>query len=297
MPATRNRTASKPSRTAEYASAIRALHVRRVTPPVFSDQLARSMCGPLWRSITQSEFLSRIVIDGLLGKMAPIGTVVIVRARYGEERAELAVRAGIGQYVIIGAGYETFAMRRGDLMKHLAVYELDQAATQVEKRRRMAQAGIAEPPDVRYIPVDLEIEDPCTALRRTDFDFSRPALCSWFGVTYYVSRAGIDKTLRTIASEMAPGSSIMFDYLADPVPPDCQDLAERCAAFVARHGEPWVSGFDPSGLADYLRKSGFSDLHHLKPTDVGPQYFATRRDLTYPAMIGMCHAATSRAAG
>ena len=296
MPRTRNRTASKPSQTAEYASAIRALHKRRVTPPIFSDQLARAMCGPMWRSITQSEVLSRIVIDGLLGRMAPIGTVVIVRARYGEERAELAVGEGVGQYVIIGAGYETFAMRRRDLMNHLAVYELDQAATQVEKRRRMARAGIAEPPEVRYIPVDLEIEDPCTALRRTDFDFSRPALCSWFGVTYYVSRAGINSTLQTIASEMAPGSSIMFDYLADPVPPDWKDLTERCAAFVARHGEPWVSGFDPDGLTDVLRAAGFSDLHHLKPTEVGPHYFAARQDFSYPAMIGMCHAATSREA-
>ena len=297
MPATRNRTASKPSQTAEYAAAIRALHIRRVKPPVFSDPIALAMCGPTWRTITQSRILSRIVIDGLLGRLSPIEPVVIVRARYGEERAELAVRKGITQYVIIGAGYETFAMRRADLMERLVVYELDQAATQGEKRRRMARAGIATPRGVRYVSVNLESEDPCTALRRTDFDFSRPVLCSWFGVTYYVSSAGIGSTLRKIAADMAPGSSVMFDYLADPVPPEWKDLKDRCAAFVARHGEPWVSSFDPDSLPGYLGNAGFPDIHHLRPEDVGPQFFAGRPDLTYPAIIGMCHAATASTPG
>ena len=288
-----NRNGSRPSRTAEYAAAIRALHMRRVVPPVFSDPMAVTMCGPFWRSITGSKVLSLIVVDGLLGRIASIGPAVIVRARYGEERVEQAVRKGVRQYVIIGAGYETFAMRRTDLMEHLAVYELDQAATQDEKRRRMDRAGIAEPPGVRYVSVNLEEEDPCTALARTDFDFTLPALCSWFGVTYYVSQASITDTLGRIAAGLAPGSSVMFDYLAEPVAPEWQSLRDRCAAFVARRGEPWVSNFDPNTLPDYLGEAGFPELHHLKPNEIGARYFSGNHDITYPELIGICHAATS----
>ncbi len=286
-------TGTKPSRTAEYAAAIRALHLRRVVPPIFSDRMAVDMCGPFWRSVTQNQLLSLLVVDGLLGRLAPIGPAVIVRARYGEERVEMAVRQGIRQYVIIGAGYETFAMRRTDLMEHLTVYELDQAATQEEKRQRMGRAGIAEPPGVRYVSVNLEKEDPCTALSGTDFDFSLPVLCSWFGVTYYVSHAGIADTLGRIAAGFAPGSSVMFDYLSEAVPQEWQRLRDRCAAFVARHGEPWVASFDPNTLPDYLRDAGFPELHHLKPNEIGARYFLESHDLAYPELIGICHAGTA----
>ncbi len=293
MPQDSRRSAQRPSRTAEYAAAIRALHMRRDAPPVFADDLAWALCGPLWRTVTRSGILSAIVVDGILRRTAPIAPAVIARARYGEDRAALAVRQGIRQYVIIGAGYETFAMRRDDLTDGLAVYELDLPATQSEKRRRMAAAGIAEPPGVRYVAADLEREDVLSTLQRTDFDRSKPALCSWFGVTYYVSRPGIETALRNVVTGLAPGSSIMFDYLADPVAPEWTVLKRRCAAFVSRRGEPWISAFDPQTLPGELESLGFAETHHLKPEEVGPRLFDGRADIVYPAMFGLCHAATA----
>ena len=132
------------SRTAELAAAVRALHVRRASSPVFDDRLAHAMCGPFWRSVVSSRLLSWLVVDGVLGRLGPIMPAVYVRARYGEDCLEAATKRGIDQYVIIGAGYETVASRREDLMARLTLYELDQPATQAMKRRRMRR-GPASP--------------------------------------------------------------------------------------------------------------------------------------------------------
>ena len=125
----------RPSKTAELAAAVRALHLRRARSPVFRDDYAARMCGPFWRAVVSNSVLSWIVIDRYLGRLSPVSPVVVSRARYGEDRAAQAVRNGVDQYVIIGAGYETFAMRRRDLMARLHLWELDLSATQHLKHR------------------------------------------------------------------------------------------------------------------------------------------------------------------
>ena len=255
------------------------------------------MCGPFWRNVVSSRVLSWLVADVLLRRLAPISPVVVTRARYGEDRAEASVAQGVNQYVIVGAGYETFAMRRSDLMERLTVFELDQVGTQATKRRRMREAGIPEPEGVRYVAADLNVESLHEALDRAGFDASRPALCSWFGVTYYLRRDAIRETLRSIATRMAPGSSVMFDYLADDdsTPAASRDLRRRCADFVARRGEPWISSFDPSEVPEFLVESGYSTIENLEPDQVGPRYSSGHPDLVYPPFFGLCHAATAPA--
>ena len=171
----------RPSKTAELAAAIRALHLRRASPPVFDDDLALAMCGTFWRTVVSSGVLSRLVVDGLLRRLSPIMPAVYTRARFGEDRLEISVRQGVEQYVIIGAGYETLAMRRKDLMTRLTVYELDQAPTQETKRRRMRKAGIPTPDRLRYVAADLNTENLDDVLSRAGFDAARPTLFSWFG--------------------------------------------------------------------------------------------------------------------
>ena len=217
---------------------------------------------------------------------------VYTRARFGEDRLEIAVRQGVGQYVIIGAGYETLAMRRADLMTRLVVYELDQAATQETKRRRMRKAGIPTPARLRYVAADLNTENLDDALDRAGFDAARPALFSWFGVTYYLGEDAIRQTLRSIAAKMAPGSSVMFDYLAalESTPAAARGLRKRCADFVARRGEPWISSFSPTEIPDFLTRMGYSEIDNLEPNHIGPHYFSRHPDLVYPPLIGLCHA-------
>ena len=282
----------RPSKTAELVAAVRALHLRRASPPLFVDDLAESMCGPFWRRVVSNRALTWLVVDVLLRRLAPITPVVFTRARYGEDHAEAAAEGGVTQYVIIGAGHETFAMRRSDLMTRLTVFELDQPGTQETKRRRMREAGIPEPEGVRYVAADLNTETLHGALDRVGFDASRPALCSWFGVTYYLGRDAIRETLRSIATRMAPGSSVMFDYLADvdSTPAASRDLRRRCADYVARRGEPWISSFNPGEVSALLAEAGYSAIEHLEPDQVGPRYSTGHPDLVYPPFFGLCHA-------
>ena len=294
MPASDTKMA-RPSKTAELVAAARADHIKRVSPPVIEDRLAHSMCGAFWRTVLSNRLLSLLVIDGILRNVKPIVPVILTRARFGEDCAEAAVGDGLKQYVIIGAGYETFAMRRTDLMKQLTVYELDQAATQQAKLLRMRRAGISKPEGVWYVQCDLNVETVQDALGRATFDETRPAMFSWFGVTYYLGLETIRKTLADIATNMAPGSTVMFDYLADldSVPDGSKQLHRRCAKFVARRGEPWLSSFNPPDLPGMLSELGYSDIENLEPGMVGDRYWKDNIDHEYPPIMGLCRATTA----
>lgn len=285
----------RPSKTAELAAAVRALHLRRARSPVFRDDYAARMCGPFWRTVVSNSVLSWIVVDRLLGRIAPVSSLIVSRARYGEDRAAKAARNGIDQYVIIGAGYETFAMRRRDLMARLHVWELDLPATQNLKHRRIRQAGLALPEGVTYVAVDLGTENLKDALDRSGFDAGRPAIFSWFGVTYYLDQAAIRQTLVTIARDMAPGSSVMFDYLADlaSTPAPYRELQKRCDDFVKKRGEPWITSFQPPDVPGYLRNLGFADVEHLEPERISTDFLGADAGIDYPPLFGFVSAASA----
>ncbi len=285
----------RPSKTAELAAAVRALHLRRARSPVFRDDYAARMCGPFWRTVVSNSVLSWIVVDRFLGRLSPVSPVIISRARYGEERAAQAVRNGVNQYVIIGAGCETFAMRRRDLMTRLHVWELDLPATQDLKHRRMRQAGLALPEGVTYVAVDLGAENLKDALDRSGFDAGCPALFSWFGVTYYLDEAAIRQTLATIARDMAPGSSVMFDYLAESgsTPAPYRELQKRCNDFVNKRGEPWITSFLPPAVPGYLRDLGFAVVGHLEPERIGTDFLGADAGIDYPPFFGFVSAASA----
>ena len=176
-------------------------------------------------------------------------------------------------------------------MSNLTLYELDQAATQQSKRERMKAAGLTEPENVYYVPCNLNQEKLHEALARVNFDTTRPALFSWFGVTYYLEMESIKETLLSISSHMAPGSAVMFDYLADSklTPYGFIRMQESSANFVAKRGEPWISSFVLDELPQFLDELGYKTMNHLKPKDVGPRYFSDRDDVTYPAFMGLYH--------
>ena len=286
-----NITTSSPSKTAEIAAATRALHQRRSKRPLFDDPYALAMCGNFWRRVVANEWLSKLVVDTLLATTSGIMPVVYTRARFGEDLLESAIKEGLDQYVIVGAGYDTFSARRPDLMNKLTLYELDQAATQQSKRERMKAAGIMEHKNVCYVESDLNQEKLHEALGRVNFDQTRPALFSWFGVTYYLEMESIKETLTSISSHMVPGSAIMFDYLCDPnlTPYGFIRMQESSANFVAKRGEPWLSSFLPDELPGFLDELGFDTVNHLKPQEVGSHYFSEADDITYPAFMGLYH--------
>ena len=273
------------------AAAGRALHLRRAKSPLFEDPYALAMCGKFWGKVVSNDWLADLMMGTLLATTSGIMPVVYTRARFGEDILEASVKEGLDQYVIVGAGYDTFSVRRPDLMEKLTLYEVDQAATQQSKRERLKAAGLTEPENVCYVAADLNREQLHEALERVNFDKTRPALFSWFGVTYYLEMASIKETLISISSHMAPGSAVMFDYLADQklTPYGFIRMQEDCANFVARFGEPWLSSFSPDELPTFLDEQGYATANHLKPQEVGPRYFSETDDIVYPAFMGLYH--------
>ena len=283
---------SKPSKTAELAAAVRAFHRRCAKNPLFDDPYALAMCGNFWRRVVSSNCLSHLVVNNLMATASGIMPLVYIRARFGEDLLGTAIKEGLDQYVIVGAGYDTFSVRRPDLMEKLTLYELDQPATQQSKRERMKAAGLIEPENVCYVSSNLNQEKLHEALGRVNFDPTRPALFSWFGVTYYLKMESIRETLTSISSHMAPGSAVMFDYLAGPklTPYGFIRMQEAAANFVAKRGEPWLSSFIPEDLPGFLDDLGYEIVNHLKPKEVGPHYSSETDEINYPAFMGLCHA-------
>ncbi len=264
---------------------MRANHLRWCVSPIFADRYAMRMLPLFWRAAIGNRLLNRLVVDELLGVFKPIHTENVLRLRYAEDRLDAAIAEGVGQYVILGAGFDTFALRRADAADRVRVFELDHPATQRAKRRRLRQLGMALPPHLVFVPVDFEADALDALLVEAGFDAKRPAFFSWLGVTYYLSKEAIGETLDRIAACAAPGSALLLDYKL----PTCglgaaaRSAADKLDRFVQRLGEPMVSTFTESALEDELRRVGGSPLDSVSPAEQARRYLADREDVDAPA--------------
>jgi methyltransferase (TIGR00027 family) len=260
---------AKPSRTAQRVAMRRAAHQLLDQPRVFDDALAVAIAGP------ESERPS----DAQLPYARSLRAFLVVRSRYAEDQLARAVERGIRQYVVLGAGLDTFAYRNPYQSTGLHVFEVDHPATQEWKRAQLHAAGIAIPEEMTFAAVDFERESLEEGLLAAGFRKPQPALFSWLGVTPYLSRPAFDATIQFIA-RMPSGSGAVFDYaversLLSPV----QQLAlDALAARVARAGEPFQLFFDPAALASDLARLGFGDIEDLNCDQINARYFAGRAD-------------------
>lgn len=234
--------------------------------------------------------------DTLLRAHPSYGTV-IVRARYAEDLLAAAVRRGVRQYVIIGAGMDSFALRRGDSPPDLEIFEVDHPSTQQLKSARLQLCGIPAPAGLQLVPADLSETALDDALATSRFCREAPAFFSWLGVTSYLTRADNLATLGAIASCALAGSELVFSYLdqsmldSDVTP----ERLQRARAQVASLGEPWVSGFDPNELGSVLRGAGFEMVENLGPEQLAERYCAGRTDGLSPTLGS--HLAHARVVG
>jgi len=143
------------SRTAEFAAAVRAAHLLYGRPLLFEDPFAIQLTSATWRAICGNRLLHWLVMKKILGALRPVHGQVLARSRYAEEQLEKSISAGIRQYVLIGAGLDSFALRRQDVLSSLKVYELDHPATQTAKRERLSRLRIPLPTNLEFVPVDL----------------------------------------------------------------------------------------------------------------------------------------------
>ncbi len=206
--------------------------------------------------------------------------VTISRSRYTEDCLEKALRQGVGQYVILGAGLDTFAFRRPELAGRLTVFEVDHPVTQAMKQTRIDMAGWTRPAHLHFVPLDFASQSLAVALEGAGFDRQKQTLFSWLGVTYYLTREVIWETLRTVASLAPAGGTVVFDYM-DETAFDPERAAKRTQLMhmtARRVGEPMKSGFDPARLAEDLKQTGLRLAETLSPVDIQARYFEGRSD-------------------
>jgi methyltransferase (TIGR00027 family) len=194
---------------------------------------------------------------------------LLVRARYIEDALFEALEAGVRQYVILGAGLDTFAFRRPDLGDRLQIFDVDHPASQAFKRRRLELAGLIPPPHLHFAAADLERENVAAALDRTAYNRSARTFFAWPGVAMYLSHDAVFSTLRCIGGIAPPGSELVFDHLepgafrAD-APLGLRMILQR----VRQYGEAMRSGLEPLQLRSELAGAGLELLEDLGPVEV-----------------------------
>jgi methyltransferase (TIGR00027 family) len=204
---------------------------------------------------------------------------VVLRSRFAEDQLAIAVERGVRQLVVLGAGLDTFAYRQPEWARVLRIIEVDQPATQADKRERLASAAIEIPANVTLVPVDFETTSLEQALETAGIDSSSPVFFSWLGVTMYLTEAAVDAVLRTVAG-LARGSEVVFTFTQpraiDDGPFDGYGPALADAA--AAMGEPWLTYFEVPALEAKLRAFGFSRVEFLTRHVAHARYFVGRAD-------------------
>ncbi|RJP51989.1 MAG: SAM-dependent methyltransferase [Anaerolineaceae bacterium] len=266
---------SRPSATAHRVAMRRAAHQLLDNPKVFDDPLALLIVG--------KEDASALQRDPHPIEMSPLSpylrAFVAARSKYAEDELALGVHRGVCQYVILGAGFDTFAYRNPYSLSRLRVFEVDHPATQAWKRSRLEEAGIAPPDNLAFAPVDFEKQTLPEALRDAGYDPGDCTFFSWLGVTEYLTTEAVMTTLRFIAS-VPVGSEVVFDYMLTPalLTPAQRVRFDALARRVASAGEPWRAFFDPELLTGDLHAMGFSCLEDNGPDVINAKYFKDRKD-------------------
>jgi methyltransferase (TIGR00027 family) len=260
------------SRTALAVAWLRAAHqCLDAAPRILEDPLALRLLG------ADSERLIREQAPRYQGDgMRALRAHVVLRSRHAEERLREAVARGVRQYLLLGAGYDTFALRQPPWARALRIVEVDHPASQEAKRACLAAAGLAAPANLVHAAIDFEHEGLLAGLRRRGVDPGLPSFFSWLGVTMYLPGAAVAATLRDIAG-CARGSELVLTFAARESPgSEAQALLSGMAQRAAEGGEPWLSYFQPEEMEALLRDCGFGRIDFLTPEQARARYFDTR---------------------
>ena len=251
----------------------RAMHVLVDPPPhVLEDEVGLRLAAPDagWRDRPD---MDPVFTSGFRAH-------VVARSRFIEDLVAAQAARGAGQYVLLGAGLDTFAQRRPDVAARLRVFEVDQPGPQAWKRRRLTELGYGVPDWLRLVPVDFEAgvswRDEIAA---AGFDAGRAAVVASAGVSMYLTREANAATLRELAS-LAAGSTVAMTF---QLPAELVDERDRPGRQIAvdgasRSGTPFISFFTPAEMLALAREAGFTDVRHVSGTTLNERYFAGRAD-------------------
>lgn len=262
----------EPDSTAVRTALWRALHIYADAPPhVFEDEVGLKLVAPDddWRKRPDMGSFTK-----------PFRAAILARARFIEDLVEEQVSRGVGQYVILGAGLDSFAQRKPELASQLRIFELDQPESQEWKRQRLLAIGFGVADHLKLVPADFEAGDNwLERLVLSSFDDRRPAVVTSTGVSMYLTKDAIMTTLRQIAT-LAPGSTFVMSFLCpiEMLDPEVRIGVERAAEGARASGTPWISFFKPDEIMILAREAGFKNVQHVSSENLAERYFAGRAD-------------------
>jgi methyltransferase (TIGR00027 family) len=250
------------SRTALATALMRAVHSRVDPNPLIDDPWGDRLVPAPVREMIRDAALRR----------SPAYANVITRTRYAEDALKTAVAGGVRQYVLVGAGFDSFILRRPAFAADLEIFEIDHPATQGLKIRRIKELGLSLPQSVHFVASDLSMESVATALARCAFREDLASFFSWLGVSMYLTRAANIATLRSIARCALAGSELVLTYIDERLLGSQSEnflaLQERLASL----GEPFLSGFDPQGFGAVLAECGLELREDLNGEEIARRY-------------------------
>lgn len=263
---------TSPEDTAVRVALWRALHVQADPPPhVLEDEVGLKLVAPAegWRSRPDMSPFTR-----------PFRASIVARARFIEDLVAEEAARGVGQYVLLGAGLDTFAQRRPELASRMIVFEVDRPGPQAWKRQRLVDLGFGVPSYLRLVPVDFEAGDAWwERLVASGFDAGRSAVVASTGVSMYLTQDAIMATLRQVAA-LAPGSTLAMSFMLpiEMAEPELRPAIERAAAGARANGTPFISFFTPEAMLALAREAGFREVRHVSAAALAERYFAGRTD-------------------
>jgi methyltransferase (TIGR00027 family) len=261
-----------PDDTAVRVALWRALHVQVDPPPhVFEDEVGLRLVAPPegWRGRPDMSPFTR-----------PFRASILARARFIEDLVAEQVGADVGQYVILGAGLDTFVQRRPELAARLLVFEVDRPGPQAWKRQRLVDLGFGVPSGLRFVPVDFEAGEAwAQRLTSAGFEPGRPAVVASTGVSMYLTRDAVAATLAQVAA-VARGSTLVMSFMLpiELAEPELRPAIERAAAGARANGTPFISFFTPDEMLALARTAGFTNAEHVSAVALAQRYFAGRTD-------------------
>jgi len=263
---------AEPDDTAVRVALWRALHVEVDPPPhVFEDVVGLKLAAPEdgWRDRPDMSPFTR-----------PFRASIVARARFIDDLVMAQVDEGIRQYVILGAGLDTFAQRHPDLGSRLVIFEIDRPGPQAWKQQRLVELGLGIPSFLRFVPVDFEAGYTWwQRLTAAGFDSRQPAVVASTGVSMYLTRDAIMATLRQVAG-LAQGSTFAMSFMlpVEMADPEVRPGIERAAAGARANGTPFISFFTPTEMLAMAKEAGFREVRHVSAAELAEQYFSNRTD-------------------
>jgi methyltransferase (TIGR00027 family) len=261
-----------PDTTAVRTALWRALHLEVDAPPhVLIDRIGLQLAapGPDWR---QRPDMNEYATPGVRAS-------IVARARFIEDLVVEQADHGVGQYVLLGAGLDTFAQRRPEVASCITVFEIDQPRPQEWKRQRLVELGFGIPEWLRLVPIDFETTSWWDGLMDNGFDAKKPAVVASLGVSMYLTREATATTLRQSAT-LAPGSTLAMTFMKpiELVEPEEQPILQATDAAARASGTPFISYYAPQEILATAHEAGFATARHVTAADYTQLYFADRTD-------------------